>query len=404
MNIIEANKHYYQRSGADRYIFGLTDLLESHGHNVIPFAMQHRENRSTPWSKYFPPYVQTRQPKLSLDGLKTFKRMIYSREAKCNMAALIRDARPDLAHIHNIYTQLSPSILDALSAAKVPTVMTVHDYHLVAPNYSLWAHGKIEDWSQPGLVRSTLSKFHKNSYAASFAQSLMFKLHRQWKIYQKNIDHFIPPSEFVRQRMIESGFEADKITTIPHFIDLSGVEPKKEEDDEGYVLFVGRFVEEKGAEVLIRAMSELPDVPCKLLGAGPDEGRLRDWAAGHGNIEFLGWQKGGVPWDLYRKARVVVVPSIWYEVFGLVALEAMAVGTPVIASEIGGLTEVVDDGQTGRLVPPGDVQALKMAIEDMMDNKKHALELGRAGRTKVETEYSPELHYEQIIKVFQSVL
>ncbi len=402
MNIIEANKHYYQRSGADRYIFNLTDLLEENGHNVIPFAMQHSENRSTPWSKFFPPYLQTRQPKLSFEGLKTFRRMIYSKVAKQKMAALIRAARPDLAHIHNIYTQLSPSILDALHEAKVPTVMTVHDYHLVAPNYSLWVHSKIEDWSKPGLVRSTLSKYHKNSYAASFAQSLMFKLHRSWKIYQKNVAKFIPPSEFVRQRMIEAGFEADSIVTIPHFIDVSGVEAK--DDDEGYILFVGRFVEEKGAEVLIRAMAELPDVKCKLLGAGPDEGRLRDWAAGMGNIEWLPWQKGGVPWDIYKGARAVVVPSIWYEVFGLVALEAMAAGTPVIASEIGGLPEVVDDGRTGKLMPPGDVQALKHAIEDLMNNKKSALEMGRAGREKVETEYSPKLHYERIIKVFREVV
>lgn len=402
MNILEVNKHYYQRSGADRYIFNLTDLFEENGHTVIPFAMQHRENLSTPWSKYFPPYVQTRQPKLSMEGLKTFRRMIYSKEAKQKMAALIRDARPDLAHVHNIYTQLSPSILDALREAGIPIVMSVHDYHLVAPNYSLWAHSKIEDWSKPGLIRSTLSKYHKNSYAASFAQSLMFKLHRRWKIYQNNVAKFIPPSEFVRQRMIESGFEADSIVTIPHFIDVSSVKAK--EDDEEYILFVGRFVEEKGTEVLIRAMAELPEVKCKLLGAGPDEGRLRDWAEGMNNIEWLPWQKGGVPWEVYRGARAVVVPSIWYEVFGLVALEAMAAGTPVIASEIGGLAEVVDDGRTGKLVPPGDVQALRVAIEELMQNKQRALELGRAGRAKVETEYTPELHYERIIKVFRSVI
>ena len=398
MNIIQANKHYYQRSGADRYIFNLTDLLEQHGHNVIPFAMQHRENLRSPWDKFFPSYVQTRVPRIGLGALRTVGRGIYSFEAREQMRLLIRESRPDLAHIHNIYAQLSPSILDALRDRDIPTVMTVHDYHLVAPNYMLWSHNRIENWGKTGLIRTTLSRFHKDSLAASFAQALTYKLHRWRFSYQRGIDRFICPSEFVRQQMIKGGFAEDRVVTIPHFL----VPPKPSQPP--YILFVGRLVTEKGAEVLLHAMRELPNVKCKILGDGPDMKRLREWARDMPNVEFLGWRSGEPAWYLYQNARAVVVPSLWYEVFGLVALEAMAAGTVVIASDIGGLTEVVEDGVTGRLFPAGDVEALRAHIVDMIEDPDRAQEMGQAGRKKVETEFNPELHYQRIMEVYRNVM
>lgn len=253
MNIIQANKHYYSRSGADRYIFELTWLLEQHGHNVIPFAMQHKENKRSSWDEQFPSYVQTKKPGISLDALKTVGRGLYSFEARNKMYRLIRQSRPDLCHIHNIYAQISPSILDALRDRQVPTVMTVHDYHLIAPNYMLWAHNRIEDWGKAGLLRSTLSRYHKDSLLASFAQSLTYKAHRWQRSYEKGIDLFLSPSEFVRQKMIESGFASDKIKTVPHFVDLKGMTPATASNqpdtlagvipnDVPYVLFACRLV------------------------------------------------------------------------------------------------------------------------------------------------------------------
>ncbi len=403
MNIIQANKYYYMRGGAERYYFNVSELLEEHGHNVIPFAMQHKENQHSQWAKFFPSYVPTRSPALSLDGLRTFGRMIYSSEAKRKMSELIQQSRPDICHVHNIYTQLSPSILDALRRRNIPTVMTVHDYHLLAPNYMLWSHNKIENWGQTGLLRATMSRFHKDSYAASFAQALMYKVHRWRRSWEQGIDKFIAPAEFVREIMIENGFKAEQIVTIPYFFDVSEIETKQE-SDEGYILFVGRLVSEKGADVLIRAMKELPDVKCKILGSGPDEEWLREWAADVPNVEFLGWRKGEPAWDLYRGARAVVVPSLWYEVFGLVALEAMATGTAVIASDTGGLANVFEDGVSGRLFPPGDVGALVERIREMVDNPELALEFGCAGRKRAEEVYGPEKHYQDLTELYKSVM
>jgi len=411
MNIIQANKHYYLRSGADRYILELTELLEQHGHTVIPYAMRHGQNLQTPWEGSFPGYVQTKTPGISFDALRTVGRGIYSFEARNNMYRLIRESRPDLCHIHNIYAQISPSILDALRDRKIPTVMTVHDYHLIAPNYMLWAHNKIEDWSRAGLLRATWSRFHKDSYAASFAQSLTYKIHRWRRSYQRGVDLFITPTEFVRQKMIEGGFAADKIRTIPHFINTEGMTPARVSESGStdfslspYILFAGRLVSEKGAEVLIRAMEQLPDIKCKIVGSGPDLPRLREWARDMKNVEFMGWQTNEQLWNLYSGACAVVVPSLWYEVFGLVALEAMACGTPVIASDIGGLPEVVQDGVTGRLFPAGDVMTLRQHIVDLVEDPARAHELGQAGRDRVETEHNPALHYDRIMNAYRDIM
>ncbi|MFH1142145.1 MAG: glycosyltransferase family 4 protein [Candidatus Uhrbacteria bacterium] len=421
MNIIQANKHYYLRSGADRYILDLTELLEQHGHTVVPFAMEHGQNLRTPWERSFPGYVQTKTPGISFGALRTVGRGIYSFEARNNMYRLIRESRPDLCHIHNIYAQISPSILDALRDRKVPTVMTVHDYHLIAPNYMLWAHNRIEDWSRVGLLRATWSRFHKDSYVASFAQSLTYKIHHFWKSYQKGIDLFIAPTEFVRKKMIEAGFTADKIRTIPHFIDTKGMTPATASSRHDtlagvnpnnvaepfrvpYVLFAGRLVPEKGAEVLIRAMEQLPNIKCKIVGSGPDLPRLREWARNLKNIEFMGWQTNEQLWNLYRGAQAVVVPSLWYEVFGLVALEAMACGTPVIASDIGGLPEVVQDGVTGRLFPPGDVSALCQQISDLIEHPEIADQYGQAGFDRVISEHNPALHYDRIMQAYRDIM
>ena len=426
MNIIQANKHYYHRSGADNYIFGLTELLEEHGHNVIPFAMEHRLNLRTPWEKYFPSYVQTKQPKIGFNALRTLGRGIYSFEARDQMQALIRESRPDIAHIHNIYTQISPSILDTLRDYNIPRVMTVHDYHLIAPNYMLWSHNRIKDYGRKGLLRSTWSRFHKDSLAASFAQSLTYKIHRWRYSYQKGIDLFITPSEFVRQKMIDSGFASDKIKIIPHFIDspidssarfsplfppLAGPRQRRGRGSKGgsaqnqpYVLFAGRLVPEKGVEVLIHAMEHLPDVQCKIVGDGPDLARLQEWARDLPQVEFLGWKTQDELRELYKNARALIVPSLWYEVFGMVAIEAMAMGTPVIASDIGGLPEVVEDGVTGRLFPAGDIGALQQLIREFMSDDQLYQKYSQAALDRVRKEYNPELHYDRIISAYRSVL
>lgn len=177
MNILQVNKYYFLRGGAERYLFDATAWLEHEGHTVIPFAMQHPSNVPTPFAPYFVSSVETQKVSFGLGALKTVGRMNYSFEARRQMDRLIRETRPDLAHVHNVYTQLSPSVLLALKQQRIPVVMTVHDHHLVSPQYNIWAQGCGEDLRFVGLLRGTALKFHKDSHAASFAQVQIGRAH-----------------------------------------------------------------------------------------------------------------------------------------------------------------------------------------------------------------------------------
>ena len=402
MTIIQANKFYFLRGGAERYVFDLTTWLESEGHRVIPFAMQHTENRSTRYASFFPSYVATERPRLGLGALKTVGRMLYSLEARRRLASLLVDTHPDVCHIHNIYTQLSPSILHTLADRRVPVVMTVHDYHLITPHYNLWAEGCGPDWSHVGLVRGTLSRFHKGSYAASFAQVLAYKVHRQLRLYERFVYRFQTPSDFLRRRMIAEGFPAEKIEVNHHGIDPSVVKPRYDHD--GYFLYVGRLSPEKGIETILTVARALPDVRFKIVGRGPEEQALHRLGHACPNVEFVGFQSGDALWELYRGARALLLPSRWHENFPLTVLEAMAAGKPVIASRVGGIPEMVEDHCTGILVSPLDMHGWAEAVARLAYDEDMRAQFGRQARLATETTFHIRHHYARVLAAYESVL
>lgn len=402
MKILQLNKYYWPKGGADRYMIELSALLESHGHAVVPFAMAHPNNLPTPYGRYFVSPVTTEQFSSPKSSLRTFLRSLYSFEAKRHLGQLVRRERPQISHVHNIYTQISPSVLDLLYVKKIPTVMTVHDYHLIMPNYMMWAHGRICDLSTRGLVSLTLSRFHKHSRLMSFAQALAYKFHRSRKSYELAVKTFIAPSAFMRDQLIAHGFDPKKVVHVPHFVETADKVP--EYQDKGYILFIGRLTEEKGVEVLLRAMEQLPHVPCKIVGTGPEEAQLHLLGDRMAHVSFEGYQSGEALWQFIRGARAVVVPSVWNEVFGLVALEAMAFGKPVIASNIGALPEVVIDRLTGFLVPAGDIHALREAVARVAEDPVLATQMGRAGRALIEREFNAEKHYLRLMEIYRDAI
>ncbi len=402
MKILQINKYYWPKGGADRYMMELSDLLTAHGHEVIPFAMKDAKNAPSIYDRYFVSPVETGEVRGGWQGLRTFARMLYSFEAARKMRELIQRTRPDVAHVHNVYGQISPSVLDVLKQEKIPIVMSVHDYHLIAPNYMMWRHGGSENLAHKSLATLTFSRFHKDSYRASFAQALSFKLHRLRQSYSRTIDQFLTSSQYVENTYVAAGFDRARFTQVPLFTSLVAEAPRYQ--DSGYVLYYGRLVEEKGVDVLLRAMQEMPGVPCKIVGTGPEEQHLHIEGDKMNNVTFEGYQSGEALWDLVRGARAVIVPSLWHEVFGLVAVEAMALGKPVIASRVGALPEVVADAQTGLLFEPGDVQGLRQAIARVAEDPVYATALGRAGRHRAEQLYAPEVHYQKIMEAYQRVL
>jgi glycosyltransferase involved in cell wall biosynthesis len=400
MKIIQANKFYFLRGGAERYLLDLSAWLASQGHEVIPFAMQHPDNLETPYAGYFPSFVPTEKVRFNLVGLKTFGRMFYSFEARRKMADLVSSVRPDLAHVHNIYTQLSPSCLDALSASRVPVVMTVHDHHLISPQYNVWAAG-CGPSAPRGLLSATLSRFHKNSYAASFAQVASYKYHFNRGSYRNRVDIFLTPSDYLRRKMIAAGFPEEKINVNHYGADPSGVEPAYGHN--GYALYVGRLSEEKGVETVVQIAKQLPDIAFKIVGTGPEEDHLHSLAHGISNIEFVGFRSGDALTEMYRGAFCVLLPSRVHEVFPQVTLEAMVLGKPVIGSNVGGMPEVVEDGVTGLLVQPIDLHGWVEALMRLTYDEDRRLEMARASRLAVETTFHIKKHYARLMQAYEDV-
>ncbi len=410
MKIIQANKFYYPRGGAETYMLALSSLLEQNGHEVIPFAMRHAENLATPFEKYFVSELETsflraerdrKGQKGAMQKIRTFGRMMYSLEARRKLATLIAQQKPDLCHLHNIYTQISPSILHTLSDQHVPVVMTVHDHHLISPQYNIWAEGYGEDYRHVGIVRGTFSKFHKNSMAGSFAQVAAYKFHRWLHIYEKHVGLFIAPSAYMKRQLVAGGFPSEKIRVNHYGIDTRLIEPTYRH--EGYFLFVGRLSEEKGVDMVIHVAKLLPDIKFKIAGRGPHMEYLHRLAIDAPNVEFLGFRSGDELRDLYRGACAVLLPSRVHEVFPLITLEAMAAGKSVIASDVGGVSEVVEDRVNGWLVAPTDLHGWIEAVLRLYHDLDLHSRLSRNARESVEHKFCLSDHYHRLLGIYQEV-
>lgn len=402
MKIVQANKFYYPRGGAETYMLALSRWLEEQGSEVIPFAMRHPENLATPFEKYFVSEVKTDGAGGRLQHARTFARMMYSLEARRQLATLIAEQKPDLCHIHNIYTQISPSILHTLSDQHIPVVMTVHDHHLISPQYNIWAQGCGEDYRRAGIIRGTFSKFHKNSMAASFAQVAAYKLHRWLRIYEKHVGLFIAPSAYLKRQLIAGGFPAGKIRVNPYGIDARSIEPSYRH--RGYFLYVGRLSEEKGVDMIVHIAKLLPDIKFKIAGRGPHMEYLHRLAIDAPNVEFLGFRSGDELRDLYRGACAVLLPSRVHEVFPLVTLEAMAAGKPVIASDVGGVPEVIEDRVSGWLVQPTDLSGWTEAVLRLYHDPDLYGRISRNAREAVEHKFSLDDHHRRLRNIYQEVM
>ena len=403
MKNIQANKFYALKGGAERYMLELSAWLETQGHTTLPFAMQHPDNRESSYAEQFVSYVQTESTRSNpYQALRTVGRMFYSLEARRKLATLIAQEKPDLAHVHNIYTQLSPSILDTLKDQHVPVVMTVHDHHLISPQYNIWAVGCGEDYRSVGILKGTWARYHKHSATASFIQTAVYKFHRWLKIYEKNVDLFICPSQYMKRQLIAGGFPQEKIRVNHYGIDPHSIQSRYDHD--GYFLFVGRLSEEKGIETIVRAAKLIPDVTFKIVGRGPQMERLHRLAEGLSNVEFLGFRMGEELADLYRGAMAVLLPSRVHENFPLSVLEAMAAGKPVIASHVGGVPEIVEDRVNGLLVSPADLNGWVEAIMRLAYDEDLRISMAHAARSTIEHRFGLDDHYHRLMAMYEEVL
>lgn len=417
MRILHAHKYFHSRDGASRYERGLMRLQEEAGHVVAPFAMHDERNEPTPWSEYFVSNLETKRVGFGLGAVKQLGRALWSIEAAKKFGKLCDVFKPDIVHVHNIYTHLSPSILHEAKKRGIPVVMTVHDYALLSANYSLWNEKNMRSMAMDdiGVLATARSKYIKGSFAATLVLEMILKLHHALKMYDGVIDQYVTYSQFVKDTMVRHSFDAKKISVMHPFAEPLMMErdsppsakaldePELGEESElgGGVLYAGRLESYKGVHVLIEALRHLPSTTqIKIVGVGPDEARLKAMAGKDTRVEFLGFVPGRELWNMMAQASVVVVPSIWQEVYGLVALEAMCQGTPIIVAKSGGLPEVVGGSDAGVVVAASDSKALAKAIVSIVDHPDRAKLMGKAAADRARDIGNPQVHLAKIMDVY----
>jgi glycosyltransferase involved in cell wall biosynthesis len=357
MKIVLVNKFWYPRGGAEKVALLTKELLEKSGHQVEIFGMNHPQNLFA--NEYFSDFIDYNSATW-WQKIKFGLRAIYNFQAKHNFDKLLDDFRPDIVHFHNIYHQLSCSIIDSAKKRKIKTVMTLHDYKFISPNYNLFHHGKVSEECVGGRYYRCLF----NNCMENRAESLLATIEAYFVDfvgYKKFIDKYLSPSQFLRRKFIAAGFPAERIEHLPN--PLPENEFQFSSHDSGYVGYVGRLAVEKGINFLLEAAEKLSDIKFKIVGDGPQRIILEKIVADKkiNNVEFLGEKHGQQLNDFIAGARLLVAPSVWHENAPMSVVEAKAHGKVIIASSTGGISEILP---ADFLVPASDATVLSKKIKE----------------------------------------
>jgi glycosyltransferase involved in cell wall biosynthesis len=403
VTLLLINKFHYLKGGAERYYLDLGDSLAARGDTVCYLSMQHPSNRPAGPNDAFIPEVDYRSRMGFASRVRSGVKSIYNREAARLTREIIRRQRPDVAHLHNIYHQLSPSVIRALDGEGVGIVQTLHDYKLVCPGYLLLTEGAVCERCRGGRFHEAFT--HRcllESRAASAVGMAEAYLHSWIKTYEK-IRFFLCPSKFLLEKVASFGISTDRLIHLPYFLPLDRYAAATRRD--AYYVYAGRLSREKGVATLLEAHASLPRtrLPLRVLGDGPLRESLeaRRVELGLDDVSFEGYQQPERLREILAAAMFVAVPSEWYENYPYAILEAFALSRPVLGARIGGIPELVRDGETGWTAKPGDPRALAEGLAMMMADPARADAMGKAARTWVGKELAPGPHCDRLHAIYE---
>lgn len=401
MKALVANKFFFRNGGSEAVMFQERDFLLRSGFDVIDFSMQDPRNVYSDYSGHF---VSNRSYETGAGGtlarIGAALKLMHSPEAVRKIGQLIDETQPDIVHCHNIYHQLTPSIIGAAKGRQVPVVLTLHDYKPICPTYTRLRDGHVcsacieNQFSNVMKYRCADGSLGKS--ALLYAEATVQRLFRS---YEK-VDMFIAPSEFMRSSVTQHRLDEDRVEVIYNGIDCAAIDVAAE--DQGYALYLGRLSPEKGIETLLSAHAEIADrVPLVIAGTGPLEQTMR---SRYPKAQYLGHLSGDALKETVRNAAMIVVPSEWYENCPMSVLEAMASGKPVVASNIGGIPELVTPGETGLLFRPGDHDMLKSHLLQLISYPELRRVYGDAARKRAEHSFSLEQHNDALMHLYRNVI
>lgn len=383
MKILLANKFYYRRGGDCIVTMELEKMLKAHGHEVAVFAMDYPENVESPWRKYWPK---------NMSKIEAFTRPFGAKQVVKGFTRLLDDFQPDVVHLHNIHTHLSPVIAEISHERGIKVFWTLHDTKLVCPCYTCQREGKV---CEECFTNKTAVIKHKCMPGNIPGAVIGYLEQRKWNAtrLQACTDKFLPPSQFMADTCIRGGYDASKFEVLCNFIDVNKVaNPKFEKSD--YYCYLGRVTEVKGIRTLCEAASKLPN-KLKVIGGGD---LLDELSTLYPNIEFLG-QKD---WKEFRPvlegAKFMVLPSEWSENNPLTVIESQSLGTPVLGARIGGIPELIDEGVSGMTFESGNVEDLKYKIEAMWNAEFDYESIAKNAVAR----YSSEAYYEKLMKIYNN--
>ena len=387
MKILIIHNRYVYPGGEDQVVTAEKRMLEKFGHEVI----LHEQSNSEIGNLTLP-------QKLSF----ILKDAYWSRHSYQTISRLIKEEKPDIAHFHNTFFLVTPSAYDACYDAKIPIVQTLHNYRFLCPIGIFYRQGRIcEDCLQKGKISAIINRCWRDSHLSSLVLTRIIKNIERKKVLSEKINHFIALTPFSRQKFIDSGFNGEKITIKPNFIDFE-LRPSREEGK--YGLFVGALRDYKGITALVNAWKILKkDFPLKIIGNGPLYHELKKQCYGT-HIELLGAKPLEETLELIKRSLFVVVPSECYENFPRVIIEAFACRVPVVATDHGALKDLITHGKTGLLFEWGSVNDLAAKIHSLIRTPSLAKELGMNARKQYEEHYTVEKNYEILMDIYNHAL
>jgi glycosyltransferase involved in cell wall biosynthesis len=406
MKILMVNKFHYRFGGAETYYFALSELLRQAGHTVIPFAMKHPLNEPSKYSEFFVDSIDFGPAGSFTENLRSGVSSVYSFQARKKIGQVLDRVKPDVVHIHNFNFQLTPSILYAIKSRHVPVVHTMHDPQLVCPHHRLYDYNTssvCEKCTGLRFRHAVTTRCIKGSYAKSLVGAVESYLYHTLGIYQKTIDLFISPSEFLRQKTFSMGFAPQAIRVIPNFVDSVSMREGQSWGD--YCVYAGRLSAEKGLKTLVKAMQLVTSGRLIIAGDGPlrNEIEAEISRAGISNIALVGHKSPDQVCALLQGSAFAVIASEWYENNPLSVLESFACGKAVVASASGGVIEMVEHEKTGLLFPPGNSGALVECMNRLFASLELQRQLGSAARRIAEQRYAKKTHLDRITAAYEEV-
>lgn len=400
MKVILVNKYLYLRGGSERVLFITKQLLEEAGHQVEVFGMADERNLFS--NQYLVPHIDYRTAK-GFKKLRYLLSFIYNRAAKDAFGRLLDEFQPDIVHFHNIYHQLSFSLVDAVKERSIPSVMTLHDYKLISPNYNLFHHGRIDE---SGIKTQQFYRCLFSNCGEGFFNTLLLVLEayvRKWRHYREDITYFVSPSEFLANKVHETGVARERLFVIPNPVTAVSTVVSYDQR-KSYILYAGRLSSEKGVRYLIDAMATMPHIPLHIMGTGPEESQLKEIVHSKGlqQVTFLGHCSAEEVDQAMKACRLLIVPSVWYENCPMNILEAKTSGTVVIGTNLGGIPELLP---SDLLVAPQDAEALSKAITLWYEASNQTLTtLGTSLAEGVQKRHTLEVYKTQLLSVYEKAI